>query len=149
MARDGRPDDDPSAGFGLATAHTQLMRRLGPLLGAPFLFVVALVLVGSRRVARVAVSGHSMAPALLDGDWLVVDRYSKPAPRDVVVAWDPRARDRLIVKRVRAVGTDSQLLLESDHPAHAGNVIGPVAASAIVGRALFRYWPARRAGLVR
>ena len=125
------------------------MRRLGPLLGAAFLCVVALVLLGSRRVARVAVSGHSMEPALQDGDWLIVDRYSQSAPRDIVVAWDPRSSDRLIVKRVREVGTDSQLLLESDHPAHADEVIGPVAASGIVGRALFRYWPARRAGLVR
>jgi len=125
------------------------MRRLGPLLGAAFVSVAVLVLLGSRRVARVAVSGHSMEPGLLDGDWLIVDRYSRPAPTDIVVAWDPRASDRLIVKRVREVGTDSQLLLESDHPAHADEVIGPIAASAVVGRALFRYRPAARAGMVR
>ncbi len=120
------------------------MRRLGPLLGAAFLFAAVLVLIGGRRFMRVAVNGHSMEPTLLDGDWLFVDRRGRPLPPDIVVAWDPRASDRLIVKRVREVGTDSELVLESDHPAHADEVIGSIAATSLVGTVRLVYWPPRR-----
>ena len=120
------------------------MRRLGPLLGAAFLLAGLGVLIGARRFTRVAVSGHSMEPTLLDGDWLLVDRAARAGAGDIVVAWDPRAGDRLIVKRVREAGTDHQLLLQSDHPAHGDELIGAVAPSAVVGRARLIYWPPRR-----
>jgi SOS-response transcriptional repressor LexA len=120
------------------------MRRLGLLLGAAFLFV-GLALLG-RRLERFAVSGHSMEPTLLDGDWLIVDRQARAARGSVVVVRDPRSDGRIVVKRVREVGTDSQLLLESDHPAHADEVIGPVSPADVLGVAVLRYWPVSRAG---
>ncbi len=123
-------------------------RRLGPLLGAAFVSVGLGLVIGRRRFTRVAVSGHSMEPTLRDGDWLIVDRRARPAQGDIVVAWDPRAGDRLIVKRVRAIDTDQMLELHSDHPAHADEVIGRASGSAIVGRAAFRYRPLERAGFI-
>ena len=124
------------------------MRRLGLPLGAAFLLLVV-GLVVRRRVTRIAVSGHSMAPTLHDGDWLLVDTHPRVARRgDIVVAHDPRATDRLIVKRVASVSTDHEVLLVSDHPAHAGEVIGSVGPSAVLGRAWLRYWPPTRAGRI-
>jgi len=121
------------------------MRRPGPLLGAALLFL-GLGLVGSRRMTRVAVSGHSMEPGLRAGDWLIVDRRARVEVGDVVVALDPRENGRVIVKRVNKMGTDNQLLLSSDHPAHAGEEIGPFRQSAVLGRAWLRYWPPSRFG---
>jgi phage repressor protein C with HTH and peptisase S24 domain len=95
-----------------------------------------------------------MEPTLRDGDWLVVDQaaYRKAAPRvgDLVVARDPRAAERLLIKRVAASRADG-LLLAGDHAAHApeSEWIGPVALGAIVGRPRLRYWPPRRSGRLK
>jgi SOS-response transcriptional repressor LexA len=125
------------------------VRRLRLLLGAALLFVGA-ALLGRSRLTRVAVSGHSMEPTLLDGDWLLVQRRPiDAAAGDIVVALDPRDRDRIVIKRVRSVGTDSELVLESDHPAHADEVIGPLPVADVFGRVWLRYWPPSRVGLVR
>jgi phage repressor protein C with HTH and peptisase S24 domain len=123
------------------------MRRPGLLLGAASLFL-GLGLVRSRRLTRVAVSGHSMEPGLRAGDWLIVDRRAHVGVGDVVVALDPRENARVIIKRVKHVDTDNELRLVSDHPAHAGEEIGPVRPSAVLGRAVLRYWPPSRVGLI-
>ena len=121
------------------------MRRFELLLGTALLFVMALF---GSRLMRVAGSGHSMEPGLRDGDWLIVDRRGRANIGDVVVAVDPRENGRVIIKRLATVGSDSQLTIASDHPAHAEEEIGPVAASAVVGRAVLIYWPPRRVGYV-
>ena len=124
------------------------MRRPGLLLGAAFLFLAAGRIL-SRRLTRIAVSGHSMTPGLLAGDWLVVDRGPRSwSQGDIVVAHDPRAPARLIVKRVGEVGPEHELVLVSDHPAHANDRIGPVPPAEVVGRVVVRYWPPFRAGFV-
>jgi signal peptidase I len=123
-----------------------MMRRRGLLLAAA-LFVVggAFVVARTRRFTRVAVHGHSMEPHLRDGDWLIVDQVSDGMTcGDIVVARDPRMLDRLIVKRVARVGTDSELMLMSDHPAHVDEIIGPIRAVDVVGRVRLRYWPLAR-----
>lgn len=109
-----------------------------------------------RRLARswrgrIAVAGHSMAPTLLDGDWLLVDpdAYRRRAiqPGDLVVA----QVDGPLVKRVAMVDLDGCLFLAGDAPDEPGHAhrAGPLPSSAIVGRPWFRYWPPRRAGRVR
>jgi len=125
------------------------MRRPGLLLGAAFLFAAGLLVAGRQRFIRIAVSGHSMEPTLRDGDWLLVDRQAALREATIVVAADPRARDRLIVKRVRSIGPDSELMLESDHPAHADELIGPISAGDVVGRVALRFWPPSRTPVVR
>ena len=122
------------------------MRRLGLWLGAALVFA-CLVLIG-RRLERFAVSGHSMEPTLRDGDWLIVDRQGLAVPGSLVVARDPRSVGRLVVKRVGEVGTDHQLVLESDHPAHAAEEIGSVSESDVLGLVVLRYWPPSRAGQI-
>jgi nickel-type superoxide dismutase maturation protease len=95
-----------------------------------------------------------MEPTLHDGDWLLVDpdayRDRLPAAGELVVAHDPRAAERLVVKRVATARADG-LMLAGDHPAHAleSEWLGPVTREAIVGRPWLRYWPVNRAGLIR
>lgn len=94
-----------------------------------------------------------MEPTLRDGDWLVVDLggYTKALPRvgDLVVARDPRAAERLLIKRVAASRADG-LMLAGDHAAHApeSEWLGPVAREAVIGRPWLRYGPLRRFGRV-
>jgi hypothetical protein len=98
---------------------------------------------------RVAVSGHSMEPTLRDGDWLLVDPDAVPVVGQLVVARDPRSRERLIVKRVVAAGVGG-IRVAGDHPAHADEAleIGGLEAGSVVGRPWLRYWPLRRIGWV-
>lgn len=134
------------------------MRRPGRWLGAAFsvmagAFAAPLLL----RVAwswpyRVCVSGHSMEPTLHDGDWLLVDPEAyllrSPRPGELIVAHDPRAPARVIVKRVAVVDSDERLRVAGDHPAHAPGLesVGALVPSAVIGRPWFRYWPPERIG---
>ena len=103
--------------------------------------------------SRVVVSGHSMEPTLLDGDWLLVDAgaYAQRAPRpgELVVTRDPRDASRLLVKRVVGLAGRS-LQVGGDHPAHGADPtdIGVVAQTEVIGRPWFRYWPLARFGPV-
>ena len=100
---------------------------------------------------RVAVAGASMEPTFRDGDWLLVRRLRRPPRRgEVVVATDPRAPGRLLVKRVHAVTGDA-VSIEGDH--HDASTdsrdYGPIPAGSIVGQPFLRYAPLRRFGPVR
>ncbi len=82
-----------------------------------------------------------MEPTLRDGDWLLVDPDARPVLGELAVAY---AGPRLVVKRVVEIDDAGQLILGSDNPAHAGQRIGPVGDSLVVGRPWLRYWPPRR-----
>jgi signal peptidase I len=81
-----------------------------------------------------------MEPALHHGDELLFLRIP-PQVGSVVVARDPRDPDRLAVKRVAALDRDA-VTLASDAPGHETIVVD---RRAIVGRAILRYHPLRRA----
>jgi signal peptidase I len=100
--------------------------------------------------ARVAVRGHSMAPTLLDGDWLLVDpdAYGNAEPRlgDLVLAASDHG---LVVKRFAGSSPSGELRLRGDAPSEDGHGHDlDVRPNAVEGRAWFRYWPLRRAGRV-
>lgn len=86
-----------------------------------------------------------MDPTLRDGDWLLVDPDARPSLGDLAVAHDGT---RLVVKRVVDINDAGRFTLASDNPAHAGQRIGLLEDSLIVGRPWFRYWPLRRLGRV-
>jgi signal peptidase I len=104
---------------------------------------------------RVAVAGHSMAPTLRAGDWLLVDPDAfgrrAPAVGELVVARDPRQPARWLVKRVADIGPGGRLSLAGDHPAHAqdSDVLGTIEPGDVIGRPWLRYWPFRRIGGIR
>ena len=132
-----------------------MLRRFGTTFGAALLFAIGAIAVigrlGRDFEARVSVRGHSMEPALFDGDWLLVDSdaYRDRAPRvgEVVVARDPRQSDRMIVKRVVGLAGRS-LQVGGDHPAHGDDAaaIGLLGQEDVMGRPWFRYWPMERFG---
>jgi phage repressor protein C with HTH and peptisase S24 domain len=95
-------------------------------------------------LGRVRVAGHSMEPALHNGDELLFIRVP-PYVGSVVVARDPRDRDRLLVKRVAAIQGDD-LTLESDCPDHE---TVHVDRREVIGRAILRYHPINRTSVVR
>jgi len=103
-----------------------------------------------RRLDIVAVRGGSMAPALLPGDRLLVVRLDRaPRPGEVVLAADPRDRDRELIKRVTAVrGGAVTLRGDAPHASTDSRAFGTVPAAAIRWWAVLRIWPLARAGAI-
>ena len=107
------------------------------------------VLWRSRPLGRVEVAGDSMRPALEPGDRLLVVRGGPVRVGQVVAVGDPRPTPRTLVKRVAAIGPDGVTVLGDNAAASTDSrVLGPVPASAIRGRAFYRYFPDDRRGLL-
>lgn len=107
-------------------------------------------LAARRLVDVVEIRGRSMHPTLSPGDRLVlVRRRSALRPGDVVVAPDPRAPSRELVKRVGSVSSRG-IDLRGDNPVAStdGRTFGRVPEAAVRWRAVVRYWPIRRFGRI-
>jgi signal peptidase I len=96
-----------------------------------------------------------MAPTLLPGDYLLVDRAAyatrSPWPGEVVFARDPREPVRTLVKRVTAIEGDGALLVAGDNASATtdSRTFGAISPAGLLGRAVFRYWPPSRVGRIR
>jgi nickel-type superoxide dismutase maturation protease len=108
-----------------------------------------------RWLDLVEVQGGSMAPTLLPGEWLIVERrsFSRRPPRvgEVVLAVDPREPDRELIKRVASVDTTTGTVeLRGDAPDAStdSRAFGELPLTAIQWRVVARYWPARRWGRI-
>lgn len=89
-----------------------------------------------------------MAPTLSPGDRLVVRRWPcRPTVGALVVVADPRVPARPVVKRVAAVGPGG-ITVHGDNPAAStdSRTYGPVPATAVRGRVVYRYAPQDRVG---
>src|SRR3954451_2426021 len=105
-----------------------------------------------RPLRRVVVHGDSMRPALEAGDRLLVARFLRPRPGDVVAVVDPRDGDRVMVKRVASVDRDDRrVTIVGDNPAAStdSRTFGPVDPGLVLGRVIYRYWPDKRRGRLR
>lgn len=114
-----------------------------------------------------------MAPAILPGDWLVLNPLAIHwPPRGSVVVFNEPFGSTIQVKRVGALAGDqvpfangflqlgpgeAWLTADADEKAAAAvgsgppvdsNRFGPVSEAELVGRVLFRYWPPRRIGRI-
>jgi nickel-type superoxide dismutase maturation protease len=98
----------------------------------------------------VEVQGGSMAPNLLPGDRLLVEsltfRRRLPRSGEVVLAIDPRAPERELIKRVHAGGAELELRGDAPEASTDSRTFGSVPATQVRWRAALRYWPPRRAG---
>ena len=120
-----------------------------------WVFDVSLALRRARRGPwRAEVAEGSMAPALLPGDWLLLDPTGRrwPRPGSIVVIREP-GTGILAIKRVAARGARGGLepreaWLLGDAPADSldSRAYGPLDADALVARARFRYGPPGRIG---
>ena len=118
------------------------------------MIAVATVLAAAlaRTLRRVEVTGGSMAPALLEGDRLLVVALpwrAAPAPGAVVALPDPRAPGRLLVKRVTGVDRSRgtvEVRGDAPHASTDSRTFGPVPLASVVGRAVYRYGPPGRSG---
>ena len=102
-----------------------------------------------RPVRRVEVLGESMLPALAPGDRLLVVRPARARVGDVVAVADPRTPARTMVKRVASRGVDGVTVL-GDNPAAStdSRTLGALGRGAVRGRAVYRYFPDDRRGLL-
>ncbi len=114
---------------------------------------IALARAAREWLDVVEVHGASMVPALVPGDWLVVERrtYARRAPRvgEVVLAPDPRDPGRELIKRVAVVDLEAGTIeLRGDAPEEStdSRAFGAVPLASVRWRAVARYWPAGRAG---
>ncbi len=89
-----------------------------------------------------------MAPALLPGDWLLVEamtyRLRPPRIGEMVLAPDPRLTSRELIKRVTAINRDTGTVsLAGDAPEAStdSRAFGPVPVDSVCWRVIGRYWP--------
>ncbi|HEX7166833.1 MAG TPA: nickel-type superoxide dismutase maturation protease [Acidimicrobiales bacterium] len=102
------------------------------------------------RLRRIHVEGKSMSPSFEQGDRLLVVSGWFYRPGDVVAVRDPRDRSRILVKRVASSGRDG-IFVVGDNPAAStdSRVFGAVPRRLVMGRVVYRYAPAERAGRVK
>jgi nickel-type superoxide dismutase maturation protease len=90
-----------------------------------------------------------MRPALVSGDRLLVLRDGRARVGDVVAVADPRLPSRTLVKRVAARGPEGVTVLGDNAAASTDSrKLGPVPTTALRGRAVYRYFPDTRRGLL-
>jgi nickel-type superoxide dismutase maturation protease len=137
----------PRSGAGVA-GGVGVARRVAGAAGAAAA-VLAVSVLAVLRPRRVVVSGRSMEPTLAPGDRLLVIRWGRVHPGDVVAVRDPRGTRRVLVKRVAAV-LDAGVVLRGDNPTAStdSRSFGPVPPTAVLGRVVRCYAPAWRAGPV-
>ena len=113
-----------------------------------FLLALLALAVARRNLDVVEVRGRLMAPTLLPGDRLLVARLS-PRVGDVVVARDPRAPQRELIKRVAAAGDRGLWLRGDNHVASTdARAFGALPPETVRWRVVGRYWPMHRLGAV-
>ena len=121
-----------------------LLALLGTMAG------LGVALASRRWLDVVEVRGRSMAPSLLPGDRLLVESltFRRRAPRrgEVVLARDPRAPERELIKRVHAAGPDLDLRGDAPEESTDSRTFGVVPAAQVSWRAALRYWPPGRIG---
>jgi nickel-type superoxide dismutase maturation protease len=100
-------------------------------------------------VRFVVVDGESMCPTLVPGDRVLV-LHRRARVGDVVALRDPRVPERTIVKRVHDI-VDGGLDVRGDNAGAStdSRTFGTVDRRAVLGRVVYRYAPASRAGRVR
>jgi nickel-type superoxide dismutase maturation protease len=91
-----------------------------------------------------------MQPALRPGDRVLVSRWSRPRPGDVVVVRDPEHSSELLVKRVAARTSAGHYVVRGDNPnvSRDSRTFGTVGHGLVIGRVVFRYMPAERRGRI-
>ena len=112
------------------------------------------------RPSRVEVTGPSMVPTLMPGDWAMAIAAKRPRRGDVVVVQHPDREGFEMVKRLvgtpgdimaggRVLGPDEWWVEGDDRDRSTDSRrFGPVSRAAIVARVRLIYWPPERRRLL-
>ena len=93
--------------------------------------------------------GDSMLPSLQSGDRLLVLRRARPRAGDLVAVADPRVPSRTFVKRVATLAPEGITVLGDNAAASTDSrVLGRLPPASVRGRAVYRYFPDSRRGLL-
>ena len=123
-------------------------RLLTPIL--PGLLVLWVLATLRRRVRHVMVTGNSMHPTVRPGDRLITVRtMARPRVGGLALARDPRAPERLLIKRVHAItGGLVDLRGDAAFASTDSRTFGAVPVHTVQRCVAFRYYPLERAGRV-
>jgi nickel-type superoxide dismutase maturation protease len=107
-------------------------------------------LIARLPLANFVVADTSMQPALQPGDRILVNRWSRVQPGDIVVLRDPEFASTILIKRIADATSSGQLQVRGDNPnvSRDSRVFGAVARRQVMGKVVFRYMPAERRGRV-
>ncbi|HET9443132.1 MAG TPA: nickel-type superoxide dismutase maturation protease [Acidimicrobiales bacterium] len=101
-----------------------------------------------RPLRRLVVEGDSMRPTLVPGDRVVAVAWPRRPPAGALVALrDPRRPERVMVKRLAGSGPGGAVVV-GDAPGASTDSrhFGEVPWHLVLGRVVYRYAPAGRAG---
>jgi nickel-type superoxide dismutase maturation protease len=92
---------------------------------------------------RFRVQDTSMRPVVQPGDRLLVARWLRVRPGDLVVVRDPEHQSTFLVKRVASVEPNGDLVVRGDNPnvSRDSRHFGSVARRLVQGRVFYRYFP--------
>jgi nickel-type superoxide dismutase maturation protease len=98
-------------------------------------------------VSRVEVVGPSMEPTLVAGERLLVRRSNRVKPGDIIVFVDPTEPSRKLIKRISDT-THAGFVVTGDNSGASrdSGEFGPVTFDLVIGRAWYRYYPAKSRG---
>ncbi len=108
------------------------LKVAGARMGTPIPWIlIALLFSGPFLYYRpVSVSTNTLAPALLPGDFVLVDRFAHPATGDIVAFHDPKDKQQIAIGRIAASQASNQYQVTG---------FGNIAAADIIGRPKFIY----------
>lgn len=104
-----------------------------------------LLLLLLRRRRRFKVRGQSMLPLLQPGEEVILDPFayqqSSPKLNDIVVAIHPEQTERIVIKRITAIGDSGEYFLTGDNLAASTDSRhwGAIEAQNIIGKVTCRF----------
>ena len=90
-------------------------------------------------LAKYQIEGHSMLPTLAGEERVLVNRWGRVKPGDIVII---RGEGKDVVKRLAKI-TQQGYFVEGDNKEHStdSRQFGPVEKKNIIGKVIFRYGP--------
>lgn len=101
-------------------------------------------------LARFVIADASMHPLLQPGDAVIVWRWAKLRPGNVIVCSDPTGRVAYLAKRILDIAPAGLFLLgDNEEASRDSRNFGRVPPPAVEGRIIARYRPAARRAWLR
>ncbi|MEP6946475.1 MAG: nickel-type superoxide dismutase maturation protease [Acidobacteriota bacterium] len=95
---------------------------------------------GYPRLRQLKIQGNSMSPTIVDGEIVFYDPGSEVQVGDIVLTPHPYMQSVKIVKRIREIDPDGNVLLVGDNPTEStdSRTFGTVSVESCIGRVVCR-----------